>query len=231
MNDAQRAKNLLLQRELLSKLEPTVSRVKVITEFGTESYKDPHEVLDTDQIALNKSGLPITMNSKPGRRSIVKLRPATPVAAEVERRKTKALEQDPILRQVKEGTLDSADILQEVIRGFAEEAALLKFDRSEAARKGEETAPLSSRRLTALRSLADVWLKRMDQMGSKSIDLDSPAFFAVFKVILNAMREAMAASAIPAVQMDTVFSKLSSIVGSDDFKSSASMAMKKAAGG
>jgi hypothetical protein len=68
-------------------------------------------------------------------------------------------------------------------------------------------------------------------MGAKSIDLDSPAFFAVFKVILNAMREAMLASSIPSVQMDTVFSKLSAIVGSDDFKSSASMAMKKAAGG
>jgi hypothetical protein len=181
--------------------------VQVIDNNGKQGWKKPGEVLLTDTICTGKDGKPVVMSGKPGRPAKVKLLPATAQIAEQMKAKEKALESDEILQSVR-GTPDSDDVLNHIIGGLAEEAASMRFEREEAERHGVETSKLSVRRVDALKKTADVWLKRREQVAAKSMDLDGPAFQAVFGLIMETFREALEESGMRPEMRETVFTKL-----------------------
>lgn len=210
--------------DLLAKVPDSAKRVLVVTETGKRKYKALLDLADADRIQTNKSGIPIVMKNEPGRKSSVAVGPANAVVAEILRRKQVAMDADGIL-QVARATPESADVLQAVIVGLGEEAASLGFERSEAARNGKDSSSYSAKRVQALKAVGETWLKRMDQLVTRSVDMDSPGFKVLFKFVIDTFREAMAAGAIRPEQIDTVFAKLGEMIN-DDWYSEAKSRMK-----
>ena len=212
--------------DLLAKIPPSATRVRVITAKGEQKYKEISELADADVIQTNKFGDPIVMKSAPGRKTAVDVGPANATVAVLLRRKQDTLDHDPVYLKTKKAP-DSPDVLHEVIVGLSEEAASLKFERDEAAREGKDTSGLSAKRVLALRAVGDTWLKRMDQMAGKLIDMESPAFHTLFKHMMDTFREAMNASKLRPEQIETVFAKFSAMT-SEEWKVEAKNRMKNA---
>ncbi len=212
--------------DLLAKVPPSATRVRVLTDKGEQKYKAIDELADTDIIQTNKHGDPIVMKGSPGRKSAVTgAAPANATVAAILQRKQSALTGDEILQQIKVNP-ESADVLQAIITGLGEEQASLKFEREEAAREGRDTSGLSAKRVQALRAVAETWLKRADQITTRAIDLEAPSFTILFKFIMDTFREAMAAGRLRPEQIETVFAKFSDMVN-DDWKNEAKTRMKR----
>jgi len=212
--------------DLLAKVPPSATRIRVLTPLGDQKYKAIADLADADIIQTNKAGDPIVMKGKPGRKVVSGVAPANSTIADSLKRKAAAMEKDDILAQMKANP-ESADLLTAIITGLGEEQASLKFERIEAAREGKDTSGFSSKRVQALRATAETWLKRMDQLTTRTIDLDSPGFGILFKFILDTFREAMNTTRFRPEQIETVFSKFSSMVN-DDWMVEAKNRMKKA---
>jgi len=217
--------------DLLAKIPAGAARVQVLTAKGELKYKAVADLADTDDIQTNKFGDPVVMRTSPGRKAPVAAAvalavaaPANATVAAVLHRKQVSVAHDPVLLAVQK-TPDSPDVLHQVMLGLSEEAASLKFERDEASRNNESTANLSSKRVQALRAAGDTWLKRMDQMAGKLIDLDSPGFLAVYKLLMDTMREAMHGAKLRDEQIETVFAKFAAMVN-DEWKVDAKNRMK-----
>ena len=211
--------------DLLVRIPPSAARVMVLTAKGAKKYKAVADLADSDRIQVNKMGDPIVMKNKPGRKSAADVGPATPAVAALLVRKQASMSSDDIITAMRVAP-DSADVLHQVILGLGEEAASLRFEREEAAREGKDTSGMSAKRVQALRATADTWLKRMDQIGARSIDMDSSSFSTLFKFIMDTFREAMNTSRLRPEQVETVFAKFSSMVD-DDWKNEAKIRMKR----
>lgn len=225
----------LTRDDILSLIPPDAVRVKVLTAEGHEKYRtiDPSEgnfeqILDTDEIVL-LSGSPITMNKVPGRKksspppSLPK--PTTTKNAQTQRDKIAWLDHDPLLKQIEKG-VESEDILLLVMRGFAQEASSLEFERVTAEADGKETSQLSIRRINALKALGDAWIKRKEQLAGKTIDMASPAFSRLFEFMTETFREAMLAGGIPRDQAETVFARMSERMSDETWEQEAQNKMK-----
>jgi hypothetical protein len=116
------------------------------------------------------------------------------------------------------------------MRGMAEEAAQIEFDRYEAANKGEDTSHLAARRARVLKAMADTWLKRKQQTEGGLVDLDSPVFHALFSLILKTFKEAMVDAGTRAEHIETIFAKLVTAVQEDTWKQDAVARMKEKMG-
>jgi len=211
---------------ILANLPAGTTRVKVQDVNGKQAWRKPGEVLLDDTISIGKDGNPIVMSGTPGRPSKVQLLPASSVIAEQIKAKEEALSEDAIVQSV-QSQPDSDDVLNHIITGLAEEAASMKFERSEAERKGMETSKLSVRRVDALKKTADVWLKRREQITEKSLDLDGPAFQAVFALLMETIREALTEAGLRPEQIETVFTKFGKKVG-DSWKAEARARIREA---
>lgn len=211
---------------MLANLPESVRRVQVIEASGKQVYKRPDDVdVTIDQIMLASDGSPICMRGKPGRKKKAQLNPVTPQIAEVEQAREAHISQDP-LRHAAKKDAESDDVLNAIITAMAEEAAAIEFERSEAARHGQDTANHSSKRARVLKGMADTWLKRKQQVEGGVIDLDSPAFQALFGMILETFKEAMAETGTRAEHIETIFVKLVTDLGEASWREEAKARMK-----
>ena len=212
-------------------------RVKVENDKGQKKYrtvdadkKDFSKILPTDTLVLI-GGRPITMNKVPGRKKATPLpkapEPTTPKNAQTQANKVAFLDHDPLLLQIEQG-VESEDILLLVMRGVAQEAASLEFERQIAEAEGKETSQLSIRRISALKALGDAYLKRKDQLSGNSVDMDSPAFSRLFAFMTDTFRESMLAGGIGRDQAETVFSRLSDRMADETWEQEARNKMKGA---
>jgi hypothetical protein len=223
------------ERELLlAQVAGQACRVKVIDEKGAEKYRDISSgieaILPTDELVVVGGNL-VTMRGTPGRRPKPpppKMpAPATTLVAELVAAKQHLVDTDQLLAQL-DVDLDDEAILYHVMRGFAEEAASIRFERLEAERQGTETSALSGRRINALRTLGDTFLKRKELLANKVIDLNSPAFIRLFKFMLDSFREAMINGGVPRDQTESVFTQLSKRMADETWESEARTRMKGA---
>jgi len=201
--------------ELLKRaIELGAVRAKVVTPDGKTIYKDIDKIADVDDLVTRADGEPTVMKTKPGRRGknvVTDGGPINGIIRERVRRRNESTNRDEILKTVKKNP-DSPDVLNQVILGIGEEAASLAFERVSAEMDGKDTATLSSRRITALRALADTWLKRMEQVNEKTLDMDGPAFKKVFGFIVETFREAMTGIGYREEETDTILAKFSSLI-------------------
>jgi len=220
-----RLKQQITNDALLALVPKGATRVQVIDEFGNLKYKDFLELSDTDVIQANKRGEPVVMMTKPGRRQIPELKPATPIVAEMLRQKEKSLEDDPILVCIKQDP-ESADVLNLALQALAEEAASIGFERKEAERRGEDTSNYSVRRVNTLKTVADAWFKRKEQISAREIDLKSPMFQALFGWIMETFGDAMRHCGIRGEMSETVFSKIAKEMESGQWEAEARRRMR-----
>ena len=216
---------------LIARIPPEALRVQVTDLKGKIKYRAPSEVRDTDEIQVDKDGTPICMTTKPGRPKGAKTlermasKPANEVVGEIIRRREEAVRNDPILT-VARANPESPDVLHQIMLALAEEAAGIEFDRKEAEKAGDETAGISNRRITSLKAIGDTWLKRKEQIAARGIELDSPAFHAVFAYIMETFRDALASCEVKPELVETVFSKFAKTIGDDNWEAEARNRMK-----
>ena len=218
----------LRHNELLRRArELAAVRVKVVTVLGQSEFKDLASVAPDDEIQAKTNGEPIVMLARPGRRGarLTKGEPVNAAVAEQVDRKREALRQDPILKALLQDP-DSPDVLNCIIRGIVEESASLAFERQEAELDGKkDTSGLSGRRIQALRAVGETWLKRMDQIAGKSLDLEGPAFKKVFGLLIETLREAMTSLSYRDEEIDTIMAKFSGLI-TDEWKAEAKNRIK-----
>jgi hypothetical protein len=196
------------QLDLIALAPPGSKRIKVRDISGKELYRDIDKVRDGDEILTkeeNGAQVPIVMRGSPGRRKSQN-KPVTPEVKEITVRKKKFLAADSLLKKTRADP-DSSEVLHEVLMGISEEVGSLAFERLEAERKGEETSQISVRRIQGLKSVAETWLRRRDQLGAKSIDIESPAFQAAMQFVLETMKSAMVSVEVQPELIQTIFSK------------------------
>jgi|ETNvirenome_6_85_1030632.scaffolds.fasta_scaffold47700_2 hypothetical protein len=211
---------------ILTNLPAGVRRVQVIEPSGKQVYKRPDDVDTTlDQIMLASDGTPICMRGKPGRKKKPVLNSVTPQIAEIEAAREEHLTQDSLRREARSDA-ESDNVLNGIIAAMADEAAAIEFERAEAARHGQDTANHSSKRARVLKAMADTWLKRRQQVEGGIIDLDSPAFSALFAMILETFKGVMADSGTRPEHIETIFVKLVSELGEDSWREEAKVRMK-----
>jgi len=221
------AQSKKVRADLLAKVPPGARRVKVETEKGETKYKPIDELADTDIICTSADGDPIVMRAKPGRKAKADPQPVNDTIKELVKRKQAAVTTDP-LRDAAEKEPDSEIVLHEVLKGLTEEVASLHFERAEAERTGKETSQISVRRIGGLKAVAETWLKRKDQIATKSVDPDSPGFKAAFQFVLETMKEAMLSAGHRPEMVQTVFSKFSSMTATESWEAELKAHIKKA---
>lgn len=198
------------KQDILDNLPNDAVRIKIEDDLGKKKWRDIDSLHDTDSICLKLDGSPYLMNTKPGRKKVPQVddsKGANEQVKELMQEKAIKRSQDPLLKTVKSDP-DSQTILDGVIEGIAEEAFSLHFERVKAEREGEETSAISVRRVNALKSLAETYLKKRDQFSTRSVDMDSLSFKVLFTFILETFRDVMEQSNVRPEMVDTVFAKL-----------------------
>jgi hypothetical protein len=135
-----------------------------------------------------------------------KIEPAPDVAAlehhaSVMLERTRHVDGDALVVAVKART-DAKDTLRLVMRGLAEEAASLEFQQRELAKRGRDTAQVSSRRVDALRKLGDLAL-RVREADGEALNLSSEQATKLFTLWIERIRDV--ANALLAPEMVDVF--------------------------
>jgi hypothetical protein len=209
---------------------PGTLRVRVQDAKGNIRWRKLHEVLPEDAPDLGSDGRPIFMNRPVGRPSKVDLHesmpPVTKLVGDLLKIKAAQMRSDPIV-QVAESTPESPDVLSQVMLGMAEEAASLRFERMEAERNGSDSSQFSMRRTQTLKAIGDTWIKRKEQIQNRAIDIESPAFEALFRFISETFANALQESGARPELVDSIFSAFAKKVADDAWKAEAKSRMKE----
>jgi hypothetical protein len=106
------------------------------------------------------------------------------------------------------GGYDAKDLITTVVKEIAEELSNLKYERKRAAREGKNTANYTISRVTALRQLADLLLKRLENARAEELDLKSPRFREVLKLWMEFVYESMVKVQVSDQVIDLVFRQI-----------------------
>jgi len=231
-------------------IDPNVARVKVIDELGKIVWRKPDELKPTDQVMFHPTtGLPITMNNEPGRKTKSSTSTNSPSSnssapvptiqqaqiamssaqlniANQQLNKLNTLMLDKILGNVMTN-IESGDVLNSVIEGLAEESASLKFERSEAERKGENTSQLSIRRVNALKAVGDAWIKKKEMLSNQTIDMDSKSFRILFGYISETFRRACDEAKVRPEMTESIFANFGKMIDAEEWMKEAKGRMEK----
>jgi hypothetical protein len=228
-------------------IDPNVARVKVVDDLGKIVWRKPDEVKPTDQVMFHPTtGLPITMNNEPGRKTKTSSSPTSTPSTAVptiqqaqiamsstqlnianqQLNKISTLMQDKILGNVMTN-IESGDVLNSVIEGLAEESASLKFERAEAERKGENTSQLSIRRVNALKAVGDAWIKKKEMLSNQTIDMDSKAFKILFGFLAETFRRACDEAKVRPEMTESIFANFGKMIDAEEWMKEAKARMEK----
>jgi hypothetical protein len=211
---------------IIENLPKEVRRVQVVEPSGKQAYKRPDDVdLDLDQIQIAMDGTPIVMRGKPGRKPKKPLKPVTPQIAEVDEARNDHISHSALLQEAKRDA-EGDGVLNAIMAAMAEEAAAIEFERDEAARHGQDTTAHSAKRARVLKGMADTWLKRKQQIEGGLIDMESPAFQALFGLILQTFKDSMLDAGARPEFVETTFAKLVAALGDEGWKQDARARMK-----
>ena len=198
-------------RHILNGLSPQVQRVHVLRDDGSQKWVAPADVEDTDLLIFKPDGItPMVMLNVPGR-------PANPQAvsaatAQNVTAKSQSVSRDHLVRLATNDPEDPG-VLDSVIRGLAEESASLKWEREAAETRGDDTSQYSVRRGRLLTSIGDQWLKRREVSSTRMIDLDGPAFKALFSFMVGTFRDAMLDAGTRQEMVDRTVAKFGAKMG------------------
>lgn len=211
---------------ILRNLPAGTIRLQVISPDGKQGYKRPEEIdTDFDEIPLSTEGFPIVMKGKPGRPLKSSLPPVTPMVAQVSQVRDDHMESSQVTREVEKNP-DGEDTFNLILKGMADEAASIEFDRMEAQRNGLDASDHATKRARILKAIAELIMSRKKISDGGTVDMDSPAFQALFKQLLQTFRAAMEESGLHPEHVETIFSKLVSKLGEPSWKEDAKNKMR-----
>lgn len=222
------------KQEILEALPLEVSRVAVTTKDGNTKYRKVEEVEHDDILMFNNKNQPVVMRGKSGRPSdlpsldlptVQDTSMFVPVPQRIQKQKNLVqgatpqptglnYQNDEVMSQVRNDP-ESLDVLHSVMMGLAEEAAAMAQARVSLEAQGKNTSNVSAKRVTALRAIGDTWMKRKEQMGGQSLDLEGVAFKRVFGYTMETFRKALSQAMIRPEQIEVIFAKLAKLMDED----------------
>ncbi len=198
--------------QLLAMLPQGISRVRVTSAEGKQYYKAVPDILDTDTVDLTAAGKPIVMRTPPGRPQGSTAKSALPPVSKQAEEVSQAKDNHEALSDLVAVTKQNSEadaVFHTLMNGLAVEITSLEFERREAERKGEDTSNISSKRVRAIKTMTDAWLKKREKVDSGTIDMEGVAFKTLFSFMLETVRGAMGDSGMRPEHIETVFAKLS----------------------
>jgi hypothetical protein len=215
------------KEHILKNLPPGTMRVQVTDPSGKQGYKRPEEIdLQNDEISVNASGAPVVMRGNPGRPGKSQLLPpVTPQVAQIAAVREDYMDSNVVTRGLEKNP-DGDEAFNLILKGMADEAASIEFDRLEAQRNGQEASDLATKRARILKAIADLILSRKKSSDGGVIDLESPVFQALFKLILESFRESMEEAGTRPEHVETIFAKLVIKLADPSWKEDAKNKMK-----
>lgn len=162
----------------------------------TEEFEEPAQetpsTSEEDRLAGPLSMIPVQDARSTGHKNlVVKRGPGRPRKVErapqvtdleyhvaMTEARQKYMASDPLLVAI-ENKVDPVDILYQVKRGVAIEAASMAFDQIEGQKRGKDTSQMSSRRIEALKKIAEIELK-LRELEAESLNFTSERFQKVF---------------------------------------------------
>jgi hypothetical protein len=209
-------------------IPPEANRIKVIDQKGQIKLRKIADIQQGDTPSLNNEGVPVFMEGaigKPPKKLDEVLPPATALIGDILKIKEGHLRNDPIIHAA-ENSPESPELLNQVVLAIGEEAASLRFERMEAERRGTDTTQLSMKRVASLKAMADTWIKRREQIQSRTVDIESPSFRALFEYITETFTRAMQSAGIRQELADSVISVFAKMLD-DTWKNEAKNRMKE----
>lgn len=125
--------------------------------------------------------------------------------AEMAEQRARFVESDPLVKTAV-SRQEAIDTLQQVKEQVAREAASLQFAKNEEEKYGRDTSQMSSRRIAALREIANIELE-IKKLGVTMIDLKGERFQKIFRFFLETVRESASGTLSPE-QVDLLFNRL-----------------------
>jgi hypothetical protein len=212
---------------IVANLPEGTQRVQVISAQGKQQYKRPEDVdLVEDEIVLTNDGSPVVMRGKPGRRPKAQLNAVTPQIAEVTRAKDLHIEEASLVREMHRDA-DGDAALNAILEGMALEASSMEFERKEAERHGQDTVNISAKRSRVLKAMADTLLKKKAVMSAGVIDMESPAFHALFTHLLESFKDSMVDAGARGELVETVFANLGKTLDNESWREDARLKMRE----
>jgi hypothetical protein len=136
--------------------------------------------------------------------------------AEMAQERERFVDLDAVVQDCKDGK-DTLERLRSLQLQMAREAAALQFTRLEQEKYGKETAQISTRRLNALKLVADIELE-IKKLGTNVLDLHSEKVQKLFQLWIEFIKEA--ASPLPPEQSDLFFNRLENLMSDWEEKAS-----------
>lgn len=143
-------------------------------------------------------GRPKKINAKPTNDDLI-------YHAEMLRQKLAYINSDPLVKS-SDARQEAVETLQLVKTEIARESAALAFQCTEESKYGKDTSQMSSRRIAALREVANLELE-IRRLGATMIDLKSERFQKIFAFFLETVRES-ASEVLSPEQVDLLFNRL-----------------------
>lgn len=140
----------------------------------------------------------------PGRPKKFKLVPEDPRLQQLKKNKNKFLKNNELLNKLADNP-NSLDVLDLVMFELAEEAVSLEFDREQAESKGKPTSTLSSKKVTALKSVADVYFRKRDSIVDDAFDFNSDRFEKFIEWMFELFKEAATKAKLTTEQISLLF--------------------------
>jgi len=140
-----------------------------------------------------------------GRPRKIELLPDNPVVAQIEKEREDYLKKNRLLKRLKKNP-DSLDVLDQMLTDLAYESALLGFEREEQARHGKDTTVTSGKRITALKTMADLYFKKRDAVLDQAFDFKSKRFEKLLEwILIKVVRESAVQSGLSEEQISILF--------------------------
>lgn len=124
-----------------------------------------------------------------GRPRKIDLMPADEKVAVIQKKKNKRLDEDNLTNQIEENP-NSLSVLDILMKELSQEAASLDFERQEAERKGKDTSMLSSKKVTTLKEVGNIFFKKRDAVIEQAFDFESDRFKKLMSFIFEKVKEA-----------------------------------------
>jgi hypothetical protein len=125
--------------------------------------------------------------------------------AKMSEERAKFIDVDPVVLAARRHA-DPLAMLATLKTEIAAESAAIHFQRIENQKYGKDTAMVSSRRIDALKKIADIELE-IKKLGADTIDIHGERMQRIFKLWIDAIREVAGQTMTPE-QVDLFFNRL-----------------------
>jgi len=109
--------------------------------------------------------------------------------------RTNYVKNQELVKVINRGS-STSDIIDVLLKEVAEELGHIKFDRRRAAQEGRQTSNYSVARISALRNMSEMLLKKKEASIAEKLDLNSPRFQKIFKSMMEFFHECMEKSGV-----------------------------------